>query len=114
MIRRATRSTLFPYTTLFRSFSSDWDRRKSEPKPIMAPDQPVEWHLRSGSCYIREIPKTMTPERFRRIADLYDAVLRQPPPERPRFLAEHCSGDDELREEVESLLAAKARSLGGR
>src|ERR1035437_1101576 len=78
----------------------------------MAPDQPVECHLRSGSCYIREIPKTMTPERFRRIADLYDAVLRQPPPERPRFLAEHCSGDDGLRAEVESLLAANAQASG--
>ena len=54
----------------------------------------------------------MTPERFRRIADLYDAVLRQPPPERPRFLAEHCSGDDGLRAEVESLLAANAQASG--
>src|SRR5258708_23165154 len=30
MIRRPPRSTLFPYTTLFRSLSPSWNRRRSE------------------------------------------------------------------------------------
>src|SRR5581483_1666716 len=54
----------------------------------------------------------MTPESFRRIAELYDTVLRQPAAERLRFLAEHCAGDGQLRAEVESLLAANAEASG--
>jgi non-specific serine/threonine protein kinase/serine/threonine-protein kinase len=48
----------------------------------------------------------VTPERFRQIRDLADAALDRPQVERAAFLAESCSGDDALRAEVDSLLAA--------
>src|SRR2546429_4456992 len=43
MIRRPPRSTLFPYTTLFRSKLTRYDRRTSQaqnilPKPLRGPD----------------------------------------------------------------------------
>src|SRR5262245_28357952 len=46
----------------------------------------------------------MTPERWRRIEDLYHAALTHSPDTRAAFLANE-SPDDELRREVESLLA---------
>src|SRR5260221_5315209 len=39
MIRRPPRSTLFPYTTLFRS---DKDGKPQEPKPLMNPNVAIE------------------------------------------------------------------------
>jgi Tol biopolymer transport system component len=47
----------------------------------------------------------MRQERWRRIEELYHAVLAQDPAGRALFLAEACAGDEELRREVESLLA---------
>ena len=47
----------------------------------------------------------MSPERWRQIEQLYQAVLERQPDERGRFLREVCSTDEELRREVESLLA---------
>src|SRR2546427_4798421 len=44
MIRRPPRSTLFPYTTLFRSPSRDaptWQLRPSRPRPRTAPPMPA-------------------------------------------------------------------------
>src|SRR5260370_20138224 len=44
MIRRPPRSTLFPYTTLFRSRFAGWDRRRFQagtsvaPKPTVGPN----------------------------------------------------------------------------
>src|SRR5258707_7518401 len=44
MIRRPPRSTLFPYTTLFRSRFHE--RRRRVPRPFV---QPADWpHVRSG------------------------------------------------------------------
>src|SRR2546430_13333391 len=37
MIRRPPRSTLFPYTTLFRSSNSPWRREKSPLRPDTSP-----------------------------------------------------------------------------
>ena len=48
----------------------------------------------------------MTPERFRQVRDVADAALNHPEAERPAFLAEACAGNDDLRAEVGSLLAA--------
>lgn len=48
----------------------------------------------------------MTPERWRQIEDLYQAALERDATERAAFLDEACAGDEELRCEVESLLAA--------
>jgi serine/threonine protein kinase len=47
----------------------------------------------------------MTPERLRQIEELYHSAQEREPGERAAFLAEACSDDEELRHEVESLLA---------
>jgi serine/threonine protein kinase/Tfp pilus assembly protein PilF len=52
----------------------------------------------------------MTPERFQRIEDVYHSALEQEPEKRSAFLTEACQGDDELRREIESLLAQPSSS----
>ncbi len=47
----------------------------------------------------------MTPERWEEVAELHRAALAQPEAGRAAFLAQACAGDEELRCEVESLLA---------
>lgn len=46
----------------------------------------------------------MTPERFRRIEEIYYAALARGESERTAFLADACAGDEALRHEIESLL----------
>jgi serine/threonine protein kinase len=46
----------------------------------------------------------MTPERWRRIEQLYYSVRTRPNEHRAAFLADACAGDDTLRREVQSLL----------
>jgi eukaryotic-like serine/threonine-protein kinase len=48
----------------------------------------------------------MTPERYQKAGHLYHAVLEIEPEARAAFLEGACGGDQELRREVESLLAA--------
>jgi serine/threonine-protein kinase len=50
----------------------------------------------------------MTPERWQQIEGVFQQVLACHSSDRASFLAEACSGDSELRREVESLLAANA------
>lgn len=52
----------------------------------------------------------MTPERWRQIERLYHEALEHPPGDRAAFLAEASAGDDELRREVESLLASEEQT----
>jgi len=47
----------------------------------------------------------MKPERWQQVANLYHAALERNAGERASFLRESCGGDEELRREVESLLA---------
>ena len=47
----------------------------------------------------------MTPERWKRIEELYHAARARPPADRAAFLAEACSDDEAMRRNVESLLA---------
>jgi eukaryotic-like serine/threonine-protein kinase len=47
----------------------------------------------------------MTSDRWRRVADLYEAVLEKAPADREAFLRESCGADPQLRDEVESLLS---------
>ncbi|MFZ0062928.1 MAG: protein kinase [Pyrinomonadaceae bacterium] len=47
----------------------------------------------------------MKAERWQQVEQLYHATLEQEVGARPAFLARACAGDDELRREVESLLA---------
>jgi serine/threonine-protein kinase len=46
------------------------------------------------------------PERWQAVKDLFDAALARQPAERTQFLDRACAGDEALRREVESLLAA--------
>ncbi len=48
----------------------------------------------------------MNPEKWEQAKQLYEAALKRRREERPHFLAENCGGDEELRREVGSLLAA--------
>jgi serine/threonine protein kinase/Tol biopolymer transport system component len=48
----------------------------------------------------------MTPERYQKIKELFQAALEQKPEERAAFLGEVCAGDEDLRKEVESLVAS--------
>ncbi len=48
----------------------------------------------------------MNPERWRRIKEVFDITLRLEPGERDAYLKRVCESDTEMREEVESLLAA--------
>ena len=52
----------------------------------------------------------MTPERWRQIEQLYHAALERAPAARASFLAGACAGDEALRREVESLLAAHSQA----
>ncbi len=47
----------------------------------------------------------MNPERFQQIEQLYHSTLKQQPDHRGAFLAAACGGDEDLRREVEALLA---------
>jgi tetratricopeptide (TPR) repeat protein len=47
----------------------------------------------------------MTPERWQKIKEILDATEAQPPARRKLWLRQACGGDEELLEEVESLLA---------
>jgi serine/threonine-protein kinase len=48
----------------------------------------------------------MTPERYQQIGELYHSALELGPIQRAAFLAQACAGDDEMRREVESLIAS--------
>jgi serine/threonine protein kinase/tetratricopeptide (TPR) repeat protein len=54
----------------------------------------------------------MTPERWEQIGQLYHEALQVEPAARAPFLDQLCAGDEELRREVESLLAADAEADG--
>ena len=56
--------------------------------------------------------RTITPERWRRIDELYHAARERVPADRPAFLTEVCGADTELHREVESLLAEDASGEG--
>ena len=52
----------------------------------------------------------MTPESHHKICNLYHLVSELAPAERSAFLDQVCGGDEALRREVESLLAARDRA----
>ena len=49
----------------------------------------------------------MTPERYRRLTELFEAACQRRVDARAAFLDEACAGDDALRQAVEELLAAE-------
>ena len=54
----------------------------------------------------------MTPERWSDVERIYHAALTHDAPQRGAFLAEACAGDEALRREVESMLAAESAAAG--
>ena len=54
----------------------------------------------------------MTPERWRRVEELYHAALTRDEGNRTAFLVRACAGDDTLQREVESLLSQSASAAG--
>src|SRR6187200_950378 len=58
------------------------------------------------------VSSRMTNDRWQRVKRLFEAVLDQPEAARSGFLLTAAAGDDELRREVEALLAADAAGAG--
>src|SRR5215218_6369648 len=54
----------------------------------------------------------MTPERWQEIEAVFQQALDCPPPERASFLDHACAGDDELKQEANSLIAAHDEAGG--
>ncbi|MCA9280402.1 MAG: protein kinase, partial [Phycisphaerales bacterium] len=52
-------------------------------------------------------------ERARRVEDLFNDAVELTAEERPRFLDEHCAGDDDIRREVLALIEAERSSPPG-
>ena len=55
----------------------------------------------------------MTPERWQQVEDVYHTVMARPARERAGAVAELCSSDEALGNEVESLLAHREASVSG-
>src|SRR5215813_1235934 len=54
----------------------------------------------------------MTPQRYLQVSQLYHAALEQDSDHRVAFVREACGADEELRREVESLLAVRKQAGG--
>ena len=54
----------------------------------------------------------MKPDRWKQVDELLEAALDCPPAERASFLDRACSGDEELRRELESLLISDGQTEG--
>ncbi|MGH9905995.1 MAG: protein kinase domain-containing protein, partial [Pyrinomonadaceae bacterium] len=52
----------------------------------------------------------MNPERWKKVEEVFEAVLQRPPEERPAFLKTACAQDVSLRNQVETLLVSLERA----
>src|SRR5688572_13367602 len=52
----------------------------------------------------------MNPERWQQLDSLFHAALERAPEERAAFLNEACTGDQQLRKEVEALITASEQA----
>ena len=52
----------------------------------------------------------MTPERWQQVKEIFNSAITYRPEERSSFISQACSGDDDLRSEVESLIASHEQS----
>ena len=52
----------------------------------------------------------MTPERWQQVKEIFNSAINYRPEERSSFVSRACSGDEELRSEVESLIASHEES----
>src|SRR5215510_10694518 len=55
----------------------------------------------------------MTPERYRQVGHIYRAAIELPTEQRATFISTACAGDDDLRHDVELLLAHQSDAGGG-
>src|SRR6185503_5755278 len=53
---------------------------------------------------------TMTPERWQQVKEIFNSAINYRPEERSSFISQACSGDENLRSEVESLIASHEQS----
>src|SRR5262245_28785585 len=53
----------------------------------------------------------MTPERWQRVDEIFQAAIELKADERPAFVESACAGDEELRREVESLITSDEQGL---
>ncbi len=68
--------------------------------------------MRRAPGFIASCGGKMKPERWRQIEQLYQSALERDAARRKAFLDEACAGDEELRREVESMLAAHEQAKG--
>ena len=52
----------------------------------------------------------MTPERWKQIDELFQALIEQPPSERSAFLDANCGDDTALRDEIDSLISLQEQA----
>jgi serine/threonine protein kinase len=52
----------------------------------------------------------MTPERWQQVKEIFNSAIAHGPAERSSFISQACLGDEELRSEVESLIASHEQS----
>jgi len=52
----------------------------------------------------------MTPERWQQVKEIFNSAINYRPEERGVFISQACDGDEDLRSEVESLIASHERS----
>src|ERR1044072_8022672 len=52
----------------------------------------------------------MTPERWQQVKQIFNSAITYRPEERSLFISQACSGDEQLRSEVESLIASHEES----
>jgi eukaryotic-like serine/threonine-protein kinase len=52
----------------------------------------------------------MTPERWQQVKEIFNSAINYRPEERSSFISNACSGDEELRNQVESLIASHEES----
>src|SRR5215475_4073540 len=88
--------------------ANDVSRRAATIEPFATIRSPRE--CSSSSFRLGKI--SMKSERWRQIESLYYAALERDATERADFFIEACAGDDELRREVESLLAVHEQAEG--
>jgi hypothetical protein len=51
----------------------------------------------------------MKPERWKKVEELYNEVVKLEPDQRGAFLEKKCTSDESLREEVENSLSSRPR-----
>jgi serine/threonine protein kinase/Tol biopolymer transport system component len=58
----------------------------------------------------RKLEMVMTPERWQQVKEIFNSALNYRPEDRGPFILRACSGDENLRSEVESLIASHEQS----